>query len=97
MITPASTKSSAIQAEANGPKGKGGIADAARQFEALLISQLLKSACDASTMTGSCGEGDTAGATAIEMAQEQFASALSAGGGMGLAKMVSTTLPRDSQ
>lgn len=70
---------------------EGKIADAARQFEALLISQILKSACDASTMTGSTGADDPGGATAIEMAQEQFAAALSARGGMGIATMVTST------
>lgn len=92
MTTPATSGATATQASLTEQKPKGSLAETARQFEALLIGQLLKSACDASTMTGSMGSSDTAGATAIEMAQEQFAAALSAQGGMGIARMVTTSL-----
>lgn len=81
----------------SGQHEKKKIADAARQFEALLIGQILKTACDASTMTGSTGEADAAGSTAIEMAQEQFAAALSARGGLGIATMVTNTIRGDGQ
>jgi Rod binding domain-containing protein len=66
------------------------IAGAARQFEALLLTQLLKSACDPQTMTG--GDPDAGSCTAIEMAQEQFASALASQGGLGLARMISKSV-----
>lgn len=62
------------------------LAGAARQFEALLLSQLLKSACDAATLIG--GEPGVAECTAVEMAQEQFANALAEQGGLGLARMI---------
>lgn len=62
------------------------LAGAARQFESLLLSQLLKAACDPQTMTG--GEPDAGSSMAIEMAQEQFAAALASQGGLGLARMV---------
>src|SRR4051812_19038262 len=90
--TPAVTAASNVDTAAPGKHEKKKIADAARQFEALLIGQILKSACDASTMTGSTGEADAAGSTAIEMAQEQFASALAARGGLGIATMVTNGL-----
>ena len=93
----AATTASTVDAAKPAQHEKKKIADAARQFEALLIGQILKSACDASTMTGSTGEADPAGATAIEMAQEQFAAALSARGGMGIANMVTSTLRDDGQ
>ena len=89
---PAVTAASTVDTPAPGKHEKKKIADAARQFEALLIGQILKSACDASTMTGSTGEADAAGSTAIEMAQEQFASALAARGGLGIATMVTNGL-----
>ncbi|MBC7924952.1 MAG: hypothetical protein H7039_04775 [Bryobacteraceae bacterium] len=67
------------------------IAEAAQQFETLLIGQLLKASSDPAALTGS-GESDAAGTTALEMAQEQFAAALSARGGLGLARMITTAL-----
>ena len=64
------------------------IEDAARQFEALLVGQLLRS----SRQTGSegwlgAGEDQTA-SSVMELAEEQFAQALTAQGGLGLAGMI---------
>lgn len=86
MINPVNTSlvSSASEAEPRDIQG------AARQFEALLLTQLLKAACDAETMLG--GEADAGSRTAVEMAQEQFASALANQGGLGLARMISSSL-----
>lgn len=63
------------------------IEDAARQFEALLITQLLRAArADAS---GWLGAGDDQSASpAVEMAEEQLAASLSAQGGLGLARLI---------
>ncbi len=66
------------------------IAGAARQFEAMLLSELLKAACDPQTMTG--GEPDAGACTAIQMAQEQFANALASQGGLGLARMIENAM-----
>jgi Rod binding domain-containing protein len=68
------------------------VADAAREFEALLISQLLRSArqSDSGGWLGS-GEDDSA-APALEYGEEQLAAALSARGGLGLAHIVVQTL-----
>ena len=64
------------------------IEDAARQFESLLISQLLKSTQEAGG-AGWLGTGDDqAGAQALELAQEQFAQTLANQGGLGLARLV---------
>ena len=63
------------------------IHDAARQFEALLIGQMLKSMRESEGGWMGTGE-DQAGSSAMEYAQEMFAQALSANGGLGLAGMV---------
>lgn len=84
-MTPTVSLISASSAAAQEQKPRD-LAAAAKQFEALLLSQLLKSACDAATLTG--GEPDVASCTAIEMAQEHFANALAEQGGLGLARMI---------
>jgi peptidoglycan hydrolase FlgJ len=63
------------------------IQDAARQFEALLIGQMLKSMREAGDGALSWG-GDQASSAATEYAQEMFAQALSKGGGLGLSRVV---------
>jgi Rod binding domain-containing protein len=72
------------------------IASAAQQFEALLLGQLLKSASsDANGGWLGTGDEDQAGMQAMEIAQEQFAGALAARGGLGLAQMVMSQLGKD--
>jgi len=64
------------------------IKNAAKQFEGLIIGQILKSVHEASD-DGWMGTGsDQSGSTALELAEEQFAQAMASGGGLGLAKMV---------
>ena len=66
--------------------------DAARQFEALLISGMLKSARE-SGGEGFMGSGtDGASDTALSMADEQLAQAMASRGGLGLAKLISERL-----
>ncbi len=61
--------------------------EAAAQFEALLIAQMLKSAREASG--GLSGmETDEASSSAMAMAEEQLAQVLAAGGGLGLARLI---------
>jgi Rod binding domain-containing protein len=71
--------------------------EAAQQFEALLIGQLLKSAREAggSGWLGA-GDDDQAGEIGMEVAEQQFARMLAASGGLGLAKLVETGLNRDA-
>ena len=65
---------------------------AAGQFEALVLGQLLKSARESSP-GGLMGDGgDQASSTMSAMADEHFAQALAARGGLGLASMVSKGL-----
>jgi len=64
---------------------------AAKQFEALMIAQLLKEA--RGSEGGWLGSGEDSGsATAAELAEEQFAQALAANGGLGLSKQIVASL-----
>ncbi|MCC7174660.1 MAG: hypothetical protein IT159_05650 [Bryobacterales bacterium] len=63
------------------------LAEAARQFEALLVAQLLKAARADSEGWMGAGE-DTSAASVLELAEEQFAAALAAQGGLGLAGLI---------
>ena len=68
--------------------------DAARQFESLLLSEMLKCIREASG-SGWLGTGeDAAGDSAMALAQEQFAQALAQNGGLGLAKVIVKGLER---
>jgi Rod binding domain-containing protein len=68
--------------------GKKNVQQAARDFEALLIGQVLKAARQSSN-GGWLGEGDDqAGSTMLEVAEEHLARALAASGGLGLGKMI---------
>ncbi len=63
------------------------IKNAARQFESLLIAQMLKSM--KSTDGGWLGTGeDQSASSAMDYAEEIFAQSLSAKGGLGLANLV---------
>jgi peptidoglycan hydrolase FlgJ len=58
--------------------------DAAKQFEALMIGQMLKSVRDAAAGD----DDDSTGATMLDVADQQFAQVLANNGGVGLARMV---------
>lgn len=76
------------QASANPHK----LADAAKQFEALMIGQVLKAAHDSSG-GGWFGSGDDSGSEmTMELAEQQLAQALSSRGGLGIAKLVMKNL-----
>jgi Rod binding domain-containing protein len=71
------------------------VSEAATQFEALIIGQVLKAA-RASSDKGWLGTGDDqTGDMAIEMAEQGLAQGLAAQGGLGIAKMVTAKLRRD--
>jgi Rod binding domain-containing protein len=70
------------------------IREAAAQFEALLLAQLLKSVQEAAS-EGWLGTGqDEAGGLMLEVAQEHLAQVLASQGGFGLAKLVVEGLSR---
>ncbi len=64
------------------------ILDTARQFEALLLSQMLKSA----HADGSESDEEDSGSVLGGIGQEQFATALSQRGGIGLADSIARSL-----
>lgn len=67
------------------------VAAAAKQFEALMIAQLLKEA--RGDQGGWLGGGeDTGSATAAGLAEEQFAQALAQNGGLGLSAQIVSSL-----
>ena len=64
------------------------IKEAASQFEALLINQMLQSA-RASGGTGMSDDDDEdANSTLLELGEQQLSQALASSGGLGIAKMV---------
>jgi Rod binding domain-containing protein len=72
----------------------GKIREAASQFEALLISQVLKaSRSDDEEGWLGTGEDQTAGSL-MSLAEDYFARAMAARGGFGLARMVAAGLER---
>jgi Rod binding domain-containing protein len=71
------------------------IKDAASQFEGLLIGQILKSAHDDSDDSWG-GDSDPASASAMDFANDYFARAMAAKGGLGLSKTIVDGLQRQS-
>ena len=66
----------------------GKIENAARQFESLLIAQILRSMHESGS-AGWLGSGDDqSGESAMALAEEQFAQALSSRGGLGLSRLI---------
>lgn len=84
----------------SGSKGKDSAAkikDTAQQFEALMIGELLRTSREAASDAGGggwlgTGEEDQAGQAALDMAEQQFATAMAKGGGIGLTNFITHTL-----
>jgi Rod binding domain-containing protein len=90
-ITSAEADVTSLAAKAKDTPDK--ILNAAKQFESLLVAQLMKSMQD--NEGGWLGTGDDeSSSAAMEYGQEAFAQAMSASGGLGLAKMVAAGLQR---
>jgi peptidoglycan hydrolase FlgJ len=70
--------------------------ESARQFEALLIGQMLRSARESGGSWFGGGE-DEASSSAVGMAEEQLAQTLAAQGGLGLSRLITDGLARDEQ
>ncbi len=69
----------------------------AKQFEALMIGQMLKSAREANGGGWFSNEDDSddqTGSLVMEMAEQGFSQAMAARGGLGIAKMVTANLER---
>ena len=70
---------------------------AAEQFEALMISEMLKTAREAGSGSGWMGTGDDeTGQTSLDMAEQQVASVMAKAGGFGMQKFVVNNLSRKS-
>jgi Rod binding domain-containing protein len=70
------------------------VASAAKQFEALIMGQVLKTARESSDGGWLGGDGDKTGELSLEMAEQEFSKALSTKGGLGIAKLVTTSFDR---
>jgi len=66
------------------------IKHAAKDFEAVLINQMLQSAREAGGggLTGGGDEESQQNSALLELGEQQFAQALASSGGLGIAKMV---------
>ena len=74
------------------PSSTAKITQAAQQFEALLIGQILRQAH--SSDGGWLGSDDSSGSCATDFAEEQLANTIAQEGGFGLAKMISQNLEK---
>lgn len=70
--------------------------ESARQFESILIAQMLKSARESGGSWFGGGE-DEAASTATGMAEEQLAQAIASQGGLGLASLAIEGLKKDQE
>ena len=78
------------------PSNTTKLRESARQFEALLIGQMLKSARESGGSWFGGGEDDAA-STAVGMAEEHLAQTLASQGGLGLASMVMQGVTKDEE
>ena len=92
-ITPPITPAVALMGMVAEPKPTK-IEDAARQFESILIAQMLRSGRESASGIGEEDESDSGGSTMLEVAEQQFAQMLSRQGGIGLTQMVVAGLKR---
>lgn len=93
-LTPNVTPAIALLGAAvTGPKPSR-VEDAARQFESLLLAQMLKSGREAAADIGGEDENEAESSTMLEVAEQQFAQMLARQGGIGLARLVQAGLER---
>lgn len=84
-----------LSAGARTPDDPAKVKDAAKQFEALLIGQMMKSMRDSEGGWLGTG-GDDSSSSAMEYGQEIFAQAMAQNGGLGLADLVAKGLQKAS-
>jgi Rod binding domain-containing protein len=80
----------------SGQNKQGQLIESARQFEALLIGQIMRTMRESAGGWLGSGE-DQAGASMAEFAEQQMAQLLSASGGFGLASLIVQGLARSPQ
>jgi flagellar protein FlgJ len=86
-ITPL-TSAGANTTEPSDPKRIAKIHDAAQQFEALMITQMMKTVRETNSDGWLSDGGETGEDSTMSMAEAQFAQAMANRGGLGLAKMI---------
>jgi flagellar protein FlgJ len=92
--TASGTASGATVGTAHKPDSPAKIRDAAQQFEALLMGQILRSMREGDK--GWLGTGDDpSGDCATEFAEQAFATAMAKQGGLGLADLIAAGLTRE--
>lgn len=72
------------------------IRQAAADFEALLLAQMMKSARETSGAGADGADESEENSTMIELGEQQLAQALASSGGLGIAKMVITGLAKNA-
>lgn len=95
ILPGAAAASAASQAAgaARGGRDADKVRDAAQQFEALLLSQILKSVRESGGSWLGSGSGGAADC-ATEFAEEQLATSMARQGGLGLANLIAGGLER---
>lgn len=89
------TPATALLGAAVGEPKPTKIEDAARQFESILLAQMLKSGRESASDIGGEDE-DSETSTMLEVAEQQFAQMLASQGGIGLGALIKTGLERGS-
>jgi Rod binding domain-containing protein len=79
------------------PANNSKLHQAAEQFEALVIGEMLRSERESRAESSGSGGwldtgGDSGSESAMDLAEGQLSNALAAGGGLGLAKMIEKTM-----
>ena len=93
LVTPDTGPDTA--ALANSAKDPAKIHDAAQQFEALLLGQILRSFRESSE-GGWLGSGSGASGCATEFAEQHLAQMMAQQGGLGLSNLITQGLERES-
>jgi Rod binding domain-containing protein len=84
MINPAISAAPAATLDWAPPAKPSQVQDAAQQFEALMIGQMLRSVREAARDDDS----DSSGETMMDLADQQLSQLLARNGGLGLAQMI---------
>jgi len=84
-----------FSATARTPDDPDKVKDAAKQFEALLIGQMMKSMRDSESGWLGTGDDDSS-SSAMEYGQEIFAQSMAQSGGLGLANLIANGLQKSS-
>lgn len=93
-FTPDLVSATNLPAAAASQAKPGKVQDAARQFESILLAQMLKSGREAAADIGGEDEDDAESSTMLEVAEQQFAQMLARQGGIGLSGLVQAGLER---